>query len=77
MKDQEEITPVFCDDGNVDQTAPACPTTCAAENDCEASCTCYKDECIVLQPNGSPCDNNDNCDSDYCANGFCCDGFRV
>jgi hypothetical protein len=61
---------VFCT-GAADQTAPACPTSCAADAECDAGAHC-DGVCIPDLPDGDPCDEASDCVSDYCMNDVCC-----
>jgi hypothetical protein len=60
--------------GAVDQVAPACPTTCTGDSECDEGAHCDGGTCVADLPNGSPCDEASDCVSAYCGNGFCCAG---
>ncbi len=66
--------PVFCT-GAGTQTAPACPTSCANNNDCDANAWCNPQNhtCQGDLDDGGSCGTDDaRCKSDHCQNGFCC-----
>lgn len=66
--------PIFCN-GQVTQTPPSCPTSCAGNADCDVDAYCnVAGRCVPDEPNGGVCDENGDCLSGHCQNGFCCDG---
>jgi hypothetical protein len=65
--------PVYCN-GQIDQTAPACATSCRSDADCDTNLAhCDNRACVMNSPNGSICTRNVECGSKHCSNGFCCD----
>ncbi len=70
---------LYCD-GGVNQTAPACPTSCSSDADCDAGGYCNAaGKCVEDEGDGGMCDQGDSqgdaeCKSDHCQNGFCCSG---
>ena len=59
--------------GAASQTAPACATTCAADDGCDAAAHCTAAGlCRADQTSGNPCTSDHECASGHCQNGFCC-----
>ncbi len=67
--------PVFCT-GQVTQTTPTCPTTCASNADCDANAFCNSSTSVCEQDHGDggTCGQDAQCQSGHCQNGFCCSG---
>lgn len=66
--------PVFCT-GGVNQTPPACPTSCDEHSDCDDNAWCdpVSDTCVADLDDGAACGSDDErCTGDHCQNGFCC-----
>jgi hypothetical protein len=63
----------FCT-GAVDQRAPVCGASCAADGECDASAHCDASACVPDVESGLPCDEASDCVSGYCNNGLCCSG---
>ena len=61
---------VYCS-GALEQTAPACATSCVDDADCEEGGHC-DDTCVIDLGAGSACDEDSDCLSGHCQNGFCC-----
>ena len=64
---------VFCT-GDVDQTPPACATSCSSDAECDADAHCDGGTCQPDLPDGSACGGDGWCLSGACNNGFCCAG---
>jgi len=65
---------VYCTGGS-NQTAPACPTTCTNNNQCDPGgwCNLAGHVCVQDLPDGAACGTDDGrCQSGHCQNGFCC-----
>ena len=58
-------------DGTAVQETPACPVTCASDDNCDAGAHC-DGSCQFDLTNGTTCDEDSDCQSGHCANGFCC-----
>jgi hypothetical protein len=56
----------------VDQTPPACATTCASDGECDEAAHCDLATCSPDLSNGSTCDEDSDCTSGHCQNGHCC-----
>lgn len=66
---------VMCN-GQADQVAPACATSCSSHADCDPGAFCDPGTNICVQDliNGSFCANDaERCQSGHCQNQFCCD----
>lgn len=64
--------PIFCT-GSATQTAPACPTSCTGDAECDASAYCNAGgQCVPDQPDGGTCADDGECVAGHCQNGFCC-----
>lgn len=59
--------------GAEDQPAPVCPSFCTSDAECDAVAHCDLNACVPDLPDGQPCDENSDCESDHCQNGHCCD----
>ncbi|MCC6619627.1 MAG: putative metal-binding motif-containing protein [Deltaproteobacteria bacterium] len=62
----------FCA-GTDPQAAPACPTGCALDAECDAAAHC-DGTCVLDVPDGGTCDEASDCQSGHCQNGYCCTG---
>ncbi len=65
---------IYCN-GNVTQSAPACPTTCTSDTECDPDGFCRETgprACVEDHEDGEQCNDDDECKSDHCANGYCC-----
>ncbi|MDH5491653.1 MAG: putative metal-binding motif-containing protein, partial [Myxococcales bacterium] len=68
------FVPIYCS-GEPDQPTPSCPSTCAADDECDASAHCEAGSCVADRPQGSPCARGGDCISPlFCVDGVCCDG---
>ncbi len=67
--------PIFCN-GNAEQTAPLCPSTCVSNSDCDANAFCESGTqvCVEKVVDGQNCTDDSQCQADHCSNGFCCQG---
>ena len=61
---------IYCT-GELDQEAPACPTSCTADSECIEGFHC-DGTCVADLDNGGVCDENSDCATGHCQNGFCC-----
>lgn len=57
-----------------DGQAPACPTTCADDDQCDDDHQCRGDVCVPKAAVGTPCVEDEQCASGHCVDGRCCDG---
>jgi len=64
---------VVCTGASNQPTAPACPTSCSNDNQCDASAHC-DGTCVPDVPDGTSCDEASDCIAGHCQNGFCCGG---
>jgi len=67
-------TSVYCD-GEVLQSTPSCPTSCASHSDCDPGGQCNPGSltCIEDFDDGGACGTDDaRCKSGHCQNGYCC-----
>ena len=63
---------VYCSNA-VSQSDPACPATCANDNDCDPNAHCDGGRCLYDLAQGETCDEPSDCESGlYCADGVCC-----
>jgi hypothetical protein len=62
---------VHCN-GEVEQRAPRCDDTCAADNECDKDAHCDS-TCVADSPRGGACDENSDCRSGQCNGGRCCE----
>ena len=60
---------IYCN-GQVNQSAPTCPTSCVSDAECDPNARC-DGTCQLRLPNGSPCDENSDCLSGSCVGGYC------
>ncbi len=57
----------------VSQDPPTCASSCATDNDCDASAHCEGNRCVDDVGVGSPCSRPSDCQAGlYCADGVCC-----
>ncbi len=61
---------VYCN-GETDQTAPTCSSSCVNDGYCDPDYHCDNNECQADLPSGSSCDENSDCISGNCASGQC------
>ena len=61
---------VFCT-GAVNQIAPACPTTCTFDEQCDPDAHCDS-ACVYDLADGQTCNEASDCISGHCDNAFCC-----
>lgn len=50
-----------------------CLSECHGDEDCSGGAVCFTEQCGSL-PDGAPCDEASQCESQLCSNGFCCAG---
>lgn len=62
--------PLFCN-GNSNQTAPTCPTSCVLDEDCVDGYHC-DGTCKADLVDGGVCDEDSDCNSQHCQNAHCC-----
>ncbi|MFO0745824.1 MAG: MopE-related protein [Myxococcota bacterium] len=60
--------------GAVDQTSPACATSCQGNADCDANAYCRSGVCVPDEPDGGACSDDSQCQAAHCQNHFCCSG---
>jgi hypothetical protein len=62
----------FCT-GDREQAAPACPTSCASDSECDRTARCVDERCVdSRRRNGASCERRGDCTSDVCEDGRCC-----
>lgn len=54
------------------QTAPACPTGCMRDDECDPEAHCGMGRCVMDAENGGACKADTECKSGHCGNGHCC-----
>jgi len=62
--------PVFCN-GQSDQQAPNCPTSCISDQECDPEAHCAG-TCQPDVANGEACEQNSDCTGGHCDAGTCC-----
>lgn len=66
--------PIYCT-GEVDQSAPVCPTSCTDDSECDEGAHCDRNgECVPDLPDGETCEEGRECISGHCNNNICCSG---
>lgn len=62
---------VFCN-GQAEQTAPKCPTSCTDDSGCDEEAHCQDGKCVTDSGDGETCSLDSECGSGHCSNGLCC-----
>lgn len=72
-QDCSPYKPVFCN-GNAEQEAPACPTSCNNDTACieEAHCDMASKTCVMDVEDGGDCSADHECESNHCNRNICC-----
>jgi len=68
-----DYTSVTCTGAANQASAPACPTSCINDSQCDPSAHC-DGTCVPDVADGTGCDEASDCTSGHCQNGFCCGG---
>lgn len=71
---------VFCSGAPLQEGAPACPTSCTDDSQCDAVAHCADARCVPDLAKGSACTRGADCADGFCKNmrngkGVCCDGL--
>ncbi len=64
---------VVCSGSASQPSAPACPTSCTLDAECDAAAHC-DGTCVPDVIDGTICNEASDCASGHCQNGFCCGG---
>jgi hypothetical protein len=63
---------VYCN-GDREQSAPGCETSCVTDSDCDRGVRCVDEACVDdRQPDGTACEQSSECASGVCEEGQCC-----
>ncbi len=59
-------------DGTADQPIFACPTSCAADGECDTDARCASAACVPRGDDGASCKADEECTGRHCGAGTCC-----